>query len=145
MAKKWKQHWNRKQLLCIALLAGLILTLTGCTMPGSGETKREQVDFTVVNEERLPEELAQLLEGKKTEPFKLTYTDGSFLYLCIGYGEQETGGYSVSVKELSRAEGMVYVNTLLVGPETVPEEGSAPSYPMIVLKIENRDEQINFL
>ena len=103
MAKKWKQHWNRKQLLPIALLAGMILALTGCTMPGSGETKREQVDFTVVNEERLPEELAQLLEGKKTEPFKLTYTDGSFLYLCIGYGEQETGGYSVSVKELSRA------------------------------------------
>lgn len=116
MAKKWKQYWNRKQLLCIALLAGLILTLTGCTMPGSEETRREQVDFTVVNEERLPEELAQLLEGKKTEPFKLTYTDGSFLYLCVGYGKQETGGYSVSVKELSRADGTVYVDTLLVLP-----------------------------
>ena len=134
---------SMKRWICIALTVLGLMTVTGCSVTGEKE-EREPVDFTVVSEERLPEELAKLLESKKAEPFKLTYTDGGFLYLCVGYGEQATGGYSVSVKELDCCDGMIYVDTLLVGPESVPEE-SAPSYPMIVLKIENREEQITFL
>ncbi|MDO4514340.1 MAG: protease complex subunit PrcB family protein [Lachnospiraceae bacterium] len=126
--------------VCISLL----LLLTGCGI-GAKEEPREKVDFTVVSEERRPEELAKLLEQKKTEEFHLTYTDGEALYICVGYGEQPTGGYSIRVQECSMAGINLYVDTLLVGPESVKDAENTPSYPMIVLKMEQRDVQVNFM
>ncbi len=127
-------------LACISLL----VLLTGCGM-GEGEAEREKVDFTVVSEERRPEELTKLLEQKKMEEFHLTYTDGEALYICIGYGEQPTGGYSIRVQEFSIAGENLYVDTLLVGPESAKEAEKTPSYPMIVLKTEQREVQVSFL
>jgi len=128
----------------IALLLCGIMLLTGCGLRDT-EDEREAVDFTVVSEDRLPSELAELLESKKVDGFRLTYTDGAYLYVCIGYGEQATGGYSISVKEFSEADNILYVDTLLIGPETVEDAEATPSYPMIVLKMENREVQVNFL
>ena len=67
------------------------LMFAGCSF---GEKKEEQtqLEFTVVDEKRLPEELLEMVEEKKAEPFKLTYGDSGYLYLCVGYGRQPSGG-----------------------------------------------------
>ena len=76
--------------------------------------------------------------------FKLTYADEGYLYICIGYGKQESGGYSVTVNDLYETENAIYVNTNLLGPKAGSAPATSPSYPYIVLKIEFRDKTVVF-
>lgn len=132
----------KKWFTLLGVMLCTFFCLTGCS--SGKEQVREKVDFTVVDEERQPEELRKLLESKKEEAFRLTYTDQDSLYLCIGYGKQPTGGYSISVKEVAMAGENLYVKTLLVGPESKEKAVETPSYPMIVLMTQNREVQVNF-
>ena len=76
--------------------------------------------------------------------FKLTYADEGYLYICIGYGKQESGGYSVTVNDLYETENAIYVNTNLLGPKAGSTPATSPSYPYIVLKVEFREKTVVF-
>lgn len=136
-----------KKIVCFRSLLTLFLLLaflmTGCGI-GEKEEERIDVEFTVVDEERLPEELKKIVEEKKAEAFKLTYADGGYLYLCVGYGKQETGGYSITVDNLYATENAVYVDTNLIGPKEAEKKGSNPSYPYIVVKVPFVDKTVVF-
>ena len=57
----------------------------------------------------------------------MTYSDEEKLYIVTGYGPQETGGYSIQVKELYLTENAIVFDTELSGPEkgeTVTKETS---------------------
>ena len=129
-------------------LAGIfllqILFLCGCSIREEDSVKLRDLEFTLVSEERLPEELKTMIEEKKQEPFKFTYTDQENLYLCIGYGEQTTGGYSITVNELYLTENAIYVHTNLLGPSPKEKENPAVSYPYVVIKTENLDKNVVF-
>ena len=127
----------------IALFMGIWLIgwLTGC---GQQEEEMADLEFTVVEEERLPEELRKIIEEKKTESFKLTYADGGYMYLCVGYGKQQTGGYSISVNRLGSTENAVFLDTDLIGPQHAEEKNAAPSYPYIVVKTPFVDKTVVF-
>ena len=86
----------------------------------------------------------EILDQKKESAFKLTYADEGYLYICVGYGKQESGGYSVTVNELYETDNAIYVNTNLLGPKAGSSPGTSPSYPYIVLKIEFRDKTVVF-
>ncbi len=85
-----------------------------------------------------------IIEGKKKEPFQITYTDNANLYICIGYGEQETGGYSIAVNELYLTDTNIVVNTSLLGPEAPDQENKTPSSPYIVIKTEYLEQTVTF-
>lgn len=123
---------------------GLSFLLAGCTMLSEERIKLRDLDFTVLSEEKIPEELMTIIQEKKGEPFKLTYCDNDNLYISIGYGEQATGGYSIAVNELYLTDNAIYVNTSLLGPESAVQGDKAPSYPCIVIKTEKLDETVIF-
>lgn len=136
---------KKKKYLCMALaIMILAFTLTGCSMASLDTTKLRDLEFTVISEERLPEELKTLIEERKTGDFKLTYNDKEFLYICIGYGEQATGGYSIAVNDLYLTEDAITISTSLLGPGPEDKAGSAPSYPYIVVKTEYLDKTVTF-
>ena len=116
----------------------------GCTITEEGGMKLRDLDFTLVSEERLPEELKAMIEERKGEEFKFTYADKEFLYLCIGYGEQKTGGYSIAVNELYLTDNAIYVDTNLLGPSVKEKSNPAVSYPYIVIKTEFLDKTVVF-
>ena len=118
--------------------------LTGCTLLSEERVKLRDLDFTVLSEEKIPAELKTIIEEKKAEPFKLTYSDNEHLYISIGYGEQTTGGYSIAVNELYLTDNAVYVNTTLLGPDASEKSNQTPSYPYIVIKTEYLDETVIF-
>lgn len=66
----------------------LILTflLSGCGMQTQESERLKDLDFTVMDLEKVPEELRDVLEEKKSMPFKVTYEDDGYLYICVGYG-----------------------------------------------------------
>lgn len=120
------------------------LLLGGCTLLSEEKIKLRDLEFTVLGEEKIPEQLTAIIEEKKKEPFQITYTDNANLYICIGYGEQETGGYSIAVNELYLTDTNIVVNTSLLGPEAPSQENKAPSTPYIVIKTEYLEQTVTF-
>lgn len=129
-----------------AILTGIyIMTiLCGCSLLSDERVRLRDLDFTVLSTEKIPEELKAIVEERKAEPFKLTYSDNEFLYICIGYGEQETGGYSIAVNDLYLTDNAVYVSTTLLGPDAGEKNNKTPSYPYIVIKTEYLDQTVIF-
>ena len=127
----------------MVLILAVILCLTGCSSADKPE-KTEDLEFTVVAEEEIPQELRTLIDSKKQSEFRLTYSDAEFLYLVAGYGEQATGGYSIQVKDMYLTKDSIYIDTELLGPKKGEDVSATPSYPFIVIKIPYREEQVIF-
>lgn len=126
------------------LLMMAVFLFAGCSIGKVENIRVEDLDYTVVNEEDIPSELAALMEERKTEPFQLSYESDGYLYVARGYGAQSTGGYSISVSDMYLGEGAIYVQTDLSGPRTPADELPGTSYPYIVLKLEGRTEPVIF-
>ena len=134
----------------ILLKMSAILTvcvLIGCGSANDRTEKLKDLDFTVLSEDAIPAELKTLIDEKKIKEFKLTYQDSGFLYICIGYGEMSTGGYSIQVRELYETINAVYVSTLLMGPEPGSVDltkKNSPSYPFVVMKLKEVQKSVVF-
>lgn len=129
-------------LLLIVLLCDAIC-LGGCGKEKKVE-KAKSIDYTVVPEEDIPEDLLEIIEPRKEVPFQLTFSDQSYLYIVKGYGEQETGGYNIVVNDFYQTEDGLYLDTELFGPSTGDTIDGRISYPYIVLKIELIDLPVTF-
>lgn len=121
-----------------------MLFMTGCTMMNEEKIKLRDLDFTVLSQEMIPEQLLPIIEEKKAGAFQITYTDNANLYICIGYGEQETGGYSIAVNELYLTDANIVIDTSLLGPDPSEKEDPQPSYPYIVVKTEYLEQTVTF-
>ena len=125
----------------ISVIILVILIVMGMHMQGCKfkiipeEQERREVEFVIVSEECIPKEVAALIEKRKEEEMKLTYVDGDDRYIIIGYGKQDTGGYSIYIKELYATQNALYVDTCLLGPSKESKRKDTPSYPVIVLQI----------
>ncbi len=145
MQKLFYPKRSRKHhLLSLMVCALLSVSLTGCSISSGSSAKLRDLEFTVISEKVLPEELKTLVEERKAEEFKMTYADTDALYICMGYGKQPTGGYSIAVDELYLAEDAIYISTSLLGPATGETPAKAPSYPYLVIKTELLDKTVVF-
>lgn len=137
---------NGKILLVFGLLAWVLIVrlLTGCSVEKESQEKVRDLEFTVVGENELPEELKKLTEEKKAAPFKLTYSNDQGLFIVVGYGEQATGGYSITVNELYLTENAIVIDTELLGPPKGEEAGVEKSYPYITIRTELLEQPVIF-
>lgn len=132
--------------ICVLGTAALFL-LAGCAKEKDPMEKIKDLEFTVLAEDNIPEELKTIIDEKKENAFKVTYQDNGFLYICIGYGEQVSGGYSITVNALYLTENAIYADTTLLGPDpadAASAKKNAPSYPYIVIKTEFVDKPVVF-
>lgn len=136
-----------RRIICMLLAGVLALGMTACDLgiklndahQGAGEKVRD-LEYTILSDERIPEELVPLLEERKEEPFEMTYSDKEYLYICIGYGRQEYSGHSIVVNDLFLGENGILVDTSLIGPEAGQEKINTVQFPVIVLKTELIEE-----
>ena len=136
---------KRKKQAVVFLLAGiLLLCAAGCGIEKTSRTKVRDLDFQVLAEEELPEELKTQIEEKKAADFKMTYETPEHLYIVRGYGEQETGGYCIQVKELYLSSNAVFFSSELIGPRKGENVAKSPSYPYIVVETEKVDKNVVF-
>lgn len=140
-----KHMGNMKKLAVWAagLLLSCVCLLGGCSDKGA-EEKVKDLEFTVVGQNEIPKELMDMIEQKKAEEFRLTYTSGEDLYIAVGYGEQQTGGFSISVPEFYLTENSMVIKTELQGPEQGSQQAASPSYPFIVIKTKFIEEPVVF-
>ena len=97
----------------ISICMMLAVLLCACTGNDTMEKKVRDLDFTVVSAEDISEELQSHIDERKGEAFTLIYRDGENMYLIVGYGSQEGGGYSIRVNDLYLGEQSVCVSTSL--------------------------------
>lgn len=127
----------------IVLLTVLFLfMLGGCQLVRIEEGQVTPVEYTVVSQENIPAEAMALIEEKKEKEFQLAYQSEEDLYLIKGYGRQMSGGYSISVEELGIMGDVLRFKTKLIGPSD--NAGGEPSYPYIAVKMQYRDEPVEF-
>lgn len=139
-----KVYEYQKRILSVFLICMMCMSVYACGKKQDSMEKIKDLECTVIGEENIPEELLGMIEQKKTEAFKITFEDRGFLYICVGYGTQPTGGYSIAMNALYETANAIYVDTNLIGP--APEEKSKPveSYPYIVIKTEFIDKPVVF-
>lgn len=131
-----------KKVSVVLVLAGICFLLSACAEMYRSEERVRDLPFTVLDESAVPENLLSEIAKRKTEPFEYIFSDREHMYICIGYGEQKTKGYSVAVDELYLTEDAVYVETTLLGPKTKRMENTEVSYPYIVIKTEYLEQTI---
>lgn len=133
-----------KRLYLYLVISFLCMFCMGCDKQEGTTEKIRDLDFTVVATENIPDELITVLDQEKGDVFYRTYSDGDFMYLCVGYGEQATGGYSITVNELYLTEENVCMDTTLVGPGPEEKLAEIKSYPYVVICTEYIDKPVVF-
>jgi len=133
---------KRRRILCV--FSALVLLLSGCSVRRIDGEKKQDLDYKTLDRLGIPEKLWKEVEEKKEEPFLLAYGDGEQLYIAMGYGEQESGGYSIQIEDLSLWENAIHIKTVLMGPEDEEKLTDEPSYPCLVVKMKYREEPVIF-
>ena len=122
----------------------LIAALTGCKLEETDETKVKNLDYTICDESKLPDELVTIIQEKKKEPFKLTYRTKDYLYIVVGYGAQDRTDLNVTMTELYLTKNAIIVDTDLCAVEDTTLKDGIVTYPWIAVKCELYDVQVQF-
>ena len=141
-----KKLINLNQIVLSVLLSMLLISpisITGCAR-GESQKKTADIDFTIVSEGDLPKDLKKLIKKRRKNPFELSYSDGSYLYVIKGYGKQNTSDYSIVVNGFYLSEDNLIFDTDLFGPKEDADVSNSPSYPYIVIKTEYIENPIIF-
>lgn len=133
----------KKRLFC-GLCLGALLTMSACSVQKIQEEKIRDLDYTVLCEEDIPEELQEQIQRKKMEEFRLTYEDQGILYLARGYGERETSGYQVELKACYETENALHIRTELLGPSKKEKIIREKTNPYIVVKLSSVGKNVMF-
>lgn len=137
---------KKRRYICAGIAAMLLAgsLFTGCSVKEGNDTKVSDLEYTIVEDADLPEELLAMIEEKKAADFKLSHETGGELYIVRGYGEQDTGGYSIGIQSFYLTVNAIVFDTELVGPRKGETVSKSPSYPYIVIKLPFREENIIF-
>lgn len=134
-----------KACILLLMLSAVGFIFWACEKESKPE-KTGEIEYAVVPQEDVPKELLDLIEERKETEFRLSFSEGEDLYLVVGYGQQETGGYSIRILDLYLAEDVIYLDTELQGP--LPEETTSvqddTAAPWIVIKMQKMDKTIYF-
>jgi len=121
-----------------------VLGITGCKTEDTDVKKIKDLEFTVVEDADLPGELKEIIDEKRENPFKLSYSNKDYLYIVVGYGKQNSGGYSISVDDLYLTSNAIYMDTNLIGPTQDDLVTQGVTYPYVVVKLEFLDKSVVF-
>lgn len=128
---------------------GLIISLglcSACTLneraaiPQTGKT----IAYKIISDEKTEAALMDAVTEAKAQRFHIVYRNGDRMFLAVGYGEQPSSGYSITVEDIYEKDGVVYVCTMLVGPQKNEKTSSVRTFPYIILEMENMDCEIVF-
>ena len=139
-----KRVVQKRYMLCMVCIACVLFNLSGCSKREISTEKEKELDFTVVEQADIPEKLGEEIANKKENGFKITYVDGEYMYIAVGYGKRDTGGYNVLVKDLYLTKNAIYINTSLVGPRENELVLKTTTYPYIVIKMKAIDLNVVF-
>ena len=75
-----------KKLLFFFFLAMLTGVVSGCAKKEKEIPKVKDLEYTVLEESEVPEELLEKIREEKANAFDITYQSEGYLYIARGYG-----------------------------------------------------------
>lgn len=126
----------------VCLLVSCVM-LGGCGVEETDQSKVEDIDYTVVADEDLPETLSEQINSRGDEEIKLAFSDGEYLYLVRSYGVQPAGS-SIQVLSLYRSKNAIVLDTELLGSEDAKTQDEKTSNPYIVVKLRGDEQNVVF-
>lgn len=138
-----KEDDMRKLYIIVLCLLGMFFMIS-CSKKADNSGQGKEMEFTVVDDINIPDELKEIIDEKKNDAFQMTFTSGDNMYLVVGYGEQSTGGYSIKVENLCMKEDGIHLKTNLLGPDKEEKVSSKPSFPYVVVKIQTIDAEVTY-
>ena len=118
-----------RKLASVMLCVCLLMLCQGCSVKKMNTEKIRDVEITVLEEEKIPEEFLTQIEEKKSGPFKITYADS---------------GYIIEVKECYETENAIYIHTNLIGPSKEEKIVEAKTFPYVAVKMQFIDKNVVF-
>lgn len=128
----------------ISLIAICTLLLTACNVQNIDTEKIRDLEYVILEEEYIPEEVYEHVVNDMDEFCRKAYVCSDVLYIVICYGAQPTAGYSIEVDYLYESSNAILVETTLKGPSGMDKVENVISYPYIVLQVENIDKTVVF-
>ena len=71
----------------------MLIFLGGCQVMEKEEAGGEMLEYSIVDEKKVPAEMTERIAGMEETPFQIMYVQGDRLYVGQGYGRQEMEGY----------------------------------------------------
>ena len=140
-----KKFFPKKQWITgILAVVWMVVFLAGCGLEKTDNRKLDDLAYTILEDKEVPQEFLAVIEERKEQIFKLTYTDEENLYIAVGYGVQQTGGYSISINACYHTQNAIYFDTTLIGPSKGEQVNDAKSYPYLVIKTKNLEKNVVF-
>lgn len=131
-------------IILAGLVAMCIMLLTACDMEHIDNEKIRDLDYVVLEEENIPEEVYEQVVNDMDEFCRKAYVCSDVLYIVVCYGAQPTEGYTINVDYLYESSNAILVETTLKGPSGMDNVEEVISYPYVVLQVENIDKTVVF-
>ena len=94
----------------------MLIFLGGCQVMEKEEAGGEMLEYSIVDEKKVPAEMTERIAGMEETPFQIMYVQGDRLYVGQGYGRQEMEGYAIRVDGCTEEKDVICVQTTLLGP-----------------------------
>lgn len=133
-----------KIIIITMLFCVCMFLCAGCSMEDVDTKKLRDLEYTVVPEEEIPEEIFEKITKEYESFCRSAYICSDKLYIVVCYGAQPTEGYSIEVNKLYESSNAIIVETTLIGPPRQKEISHNISYPYIVLKLEKNEKTVVF-
>ena len=86
----------------------MLIFLGGCQVMEKEEAGGEMLEYSIVDEKKVPAEMTERIAGMEETPFQIMYVQGDRLYVGQGYGRQEMEGYApVSFRSIRRSHRLL--------------------------------------
>lgn len=115
--------------------------------------ERKEIDFYICDESEIPDNLAEIMNNKKKKAYELTYENGKYVFIAIGYGEKSKDNQVVVLKDIYETDKVIGVETTLYTDSFVDENEEYAGrtsrfdksfYPCIVIRCEKKDKPVYF-
>ena len=104
----------------------MLIFLGGCQVMEKEEAGGEMLEYSIVDEKKVPAEMTERIAGMEETPFQIMYVQGDRLYVGQGYGRQEMEGYAIRVDGCTEEKDVICVQTTLLGPGSDETEKDGP-------------------
>ena len=132
----------KRKTVLVCLLLGFLVMLCACQK--KGETERSYENAQDVSSD-VPYKVNEKIFKVKEEGFGFSYRDGDVMYTAFGFGQQNTGGYSIQVLAVKETESAIIIEAQLIAPEAEEVIVNQPSTPYMILKMANAEKDVQFL
>lgn len=130
------------------LLLGMIFGIPGCGSDGPKARTYENMQdvvYEIVSGSDVPHKVNEKIFKAKEKGFGFSYRDGEVMYVAFGFGQQNTGGFSIQVLNAKENETEILIEAQLVAPGPEEVVSTSPSYPYMILKMANVEKDVQFL